>query len=168
MNKNIPVNTNVLTTRLAMGPDNLRAHFKDNIEAMRKASKALPGAWTILRTLAKLPAAEDVISVSVGSTYGATQPLAVYITLKSSAQASPFVRQAAMALGVPFKKEQSYDGTALNCVGIVGAILVHISGYLPKSCAVVEEEVEVPARVETRRMVVCAGGSDEATAPIEP
>lgn len=115
----------------------------------------------ILEALLAIPGHEDVERISIGGTWDTKLPY-VRLYLKESARDSYFVREAAKALHVDFKKEQASG--SLDCVTDILGVAVTIANYLPADCRVEYVEEFVPSRHERWAKVICNDGKEAASA----
>ena len=102
---------------------------------------------------------EDVSSVNTLE----YNPLEISFFLKEDAKASKLVHKLTQKFQVPFEKSPEFTGAGLKAIGTLPdgtTIVVH--NYLPQTCTIVEEEVEIPEdeRPTKRKVkrVVCNEG----------
>ena len=118
---------------------------------------ALPRLHVLLDQLSALSGARDVEQVNISQDYArSSAPLLDFYLRKKD---STFPRDVVRLLRISLAKSPSEEG--IVCKGVYEGVTLRIQGYLPDSCAVVYETVEVPAHMEKRAKVVCAKPVEE-------
>jgi len=124
------------------------AHIAELQATRQEFEKAMP----LLLSLAELPGFADVTIVTV------SVPQLVNLWLARVDSELP--REVARKFSVRLTKKSL--GTSLYCTGTIDGWRVDINNYLPPSCRLEYEEVEVPARIERRvHRIVCGEDGDE-------
>ena len=110
------------------------------------------------RIIGDVEGLEDVSNVDVYNYAG----LDIYLYLKTEAKASKLVHKLAQKLQVKFEKTlDAYSSDSLKArAELPDGTIITIKGYVPATCTIVEEEVEIPEdqRPTTKkvRRVVCS------------
>lgn len=110
--------------------------------------------------LEKLPSYAHIGNFGVGTSYSEESRAEVRVYLSSEHKDSPLARELAQALGVNGKKSPGWAGDSLNVSYTWRGVLIEVSNYLPQTCTVVEEEVDVPAHKKKVRKVICSNGEE--------
>ena len=116
---------------------------------------SIPRLNDILSRIDALPSSDDVQSVRVLYSYSDEVDAEVFIRLKEDRGNSPFVRDLARLFHLTLEKGQEYHGRSLQAKATHERVHLTVRGYVPSTCEIVEEEVEVPAHRETKRKIVC-------------
>lgn len=124
-------------------------------ESVRVLFSSIPRLNDILSRIDALPSSDDVQSVGILCSYSDETDAEVYIYLKEDRGNSPFVRDLARLFHLTLEKGQEYHGRSLQAEATHERVHLTVRGYVPPTCKIVEEEVEVPAHRKTKRKIVC-------------
>ena len=151
---------------------------REHITQQNLFLNSLEPVYTIGAKLMALPSVEHISSISIGASYDSAAPVSMYVSLSKEHPDSPILREIVKA-GIVSKIEKSkhWDGKSLNAEFVVDGVKITISGYVPNTCRIEEEEVEeVVENIQQRedgafvkkvkkRTIVCVEPVD-ATGPV--
>lgn len=144
--------------------DELQAHQHAAERAVRMRT-AVSAIAALLARIEALPSAGDVERVGVSSSWMDDYDASVTLSLAKD-KPSKLVRELAREFRLTLGKEKDYTGAALNASAMVDRIMLTVSGYVPDTCRIEEETVEVPAHTEVRRRIICDPDNEPIAAEI--
>lgn len=163
-----------------------RTIVKDEVTEMDRTAKRRrihrqmlrhPDMRRILKRLDAIPSLDEVEYMAVFQGYSADpacQTVSFQVTLKEEVKDPQFARDLVRSgIARRLTKRVSYGGSSLQISGdlfpdlvLAFSVSITINGYVPATCKIIYEEVEIPARTEKRAKVVC-GGANELDASAE-
>lgn len=134
---------------------------QDDIARSKRANRIMRSKdfRTLCARLEALPSWADVENVSFSFWSREGDNGEIYLTLNREAIGSSLVRDI-VRYGIchTMEKAKQYGGGSLRAEGKYTAnehLTITIGGYVPATCQVVYEDIEVPARTERRAKLIC-------------